>query len=236
MATRGNDFEAFRSQLFTSLKARGTLDTLKVCAAYLTSSWFRSAPLIEHVPSMQTQVRASLISDIKQKGHLHTPAAAAIPKTLESRALDSLILSHLRSRRYEYSASIFLTEAGLTSAVVSDADACHVFRLPPIPLNGGPADEEHSALFRALAATTKQRPAAMISSGSQTEETDATSLETKLAMVDRRLERGQAAELPVHLLEDHMLKYQREADARAAAQLKAEVERLHEVGSSLALN
>ena len=174
-------------------------------------------------------MRAQLVNEIKLQGKLGSSATVAA--TLEGRALDSLVLSHLRSMRYEYASSVFVPEAGLAENAMSDADACRVFRLPASALahtGGAP----RSALLRLLSAAAELRPAVCIESGTQTEAADGTAVELMLQQVDRRvasqLERGDGAP-PALALEDHMLKFQRDADERAAAKLQADVARLREV-------
>ena len=64
------NFPAFRSQLLESLKAGGTLDTLK------------------------TQVRGHLLQEIRRQGLLRA-ARPARDVPVRQRALDSLVLDHL---------------------------------------------------------------------------------------------------------------------------------------------
>ena len=130
-------------------------------------------------------MRAQLVEEIKQHGKLSTSGPA--PSTLEARALDSLVLSHMRAMRYEYTSSVFVPEAGLGENAMTDADACRVFRLPSSALSyaeGAP----RSALLRLLSSAAQLRPPSGVESGTQTEEADGAAMEVKLEEVYRRLQ------------------------------------------------
>jgi len=198
------DFESFRGQLISTLKAKGTLDTLK------------------------TQLRTELVNEIRLKGKLSSASPASA--TIEARALDSLVLSHLRAMRYEYASSVLVPEARLSDHVMSDADACRVFRteLNRVKPDGAPG----STLLQLLIAGATQRPAALLESSTQTEASDGATMELMLEQVDRKMQSHLASGdgmWPLHALEDHMLKYQKEADARCESKLQAEIIHLREV-------
>ena len=154
-------------------------------------------------------MRGHLLQEIKQQGMIHAKAAATNVAS-ERTAVDSLVLAHLRASGFDFSASIFVPEAGLTDTALSDADACRVLgaSLP------APSQDKCSALTRLLTAAPAPSAPPPPPPDAPAEKL---TLEGKLALVDEALGEQQAARgaLPVHALEEHMLKYQREADARA---------------------
>ena len=206
------NFPAFRSQLLESLKAGGTLDTLK------------------------TQVRGHLLQEIRRKGLLRA-ARPARDVPVRQRALDSLVLDHLAACGYAYSLSVFAPECGLGEAPLTRHDACAMPGLPAAVaerLEAAAAASESSPLAEVLASAAElSRPR---STGATQTAGDIAAgyggaLEAKLRRVDEAALARPGGGGGVHALEEHMLKFQREADERAAYQLRAEVRRIREVES-----
>ena len=112
-----------------SLKTTGTLDSLK------------------------TQVRAHLLQELKRQGALGAAAGAGrgnrpAANSLQQRALDSLVLAHLRASSYEYSASVLAPEAGLTDGPLDYPDICKALDLPvPRDATAAAASSPLAAVF-----------------------------------------------------------------------------------------
>lgn len=128
------------------------------------------------------------------------------------------MLSHLRAAGYHYSCSVLLPEARLGESLLSDDDACRVFRMPQCA--DGDGGGMRSVLHRLLAAVAEHRPTARGEMGTQTEPSDTTALEHRLQAVDRKvaaqIETGEGF-ASIHALEDQMRKYQREVRKHARA-------------------
>ena len=218
------DVSAIRGQLVHSLKTTGTLDSLK------------------------SQVRSHLLHELKRTGAatLQPPQKST---SLQQRALDSLVLAHLRASAYEYTASVLAPEAGLTDGALDYPDICKALGLPaqynaaPMPSPTSSQSPLAAALAAAAAAAEEQssrHSAAANASSSSAGNPDSAlvraSLETQLRRVDEAaaLAKAEGAPPPSHALQEHMLRYQREVDERAQQQLAAEVRRLREVGGTSA--
>ena len=219
-APAAQDVDLVRSKLERSLKGSGTLDVIK------------------------TQVRGYLLQEIKRQGLGSATPRAEV--SLEQRAADSLVLDHLRASRYSYTLSIFASESGLTEDALPPREACSVFELPepcvaptppsPAGSTGGTQLDGQSALLSTLTGLTESR----LSPSRHAVETTALTpppaeppLEEKLRSLDRALEARLKEDSPSGTsqaaLEEQMLRVQRETDARAAATLNAEVQRLRQV-------
>ena len=177
-------------------------------------------------------MRSHLLNEIKRQGNsLVPPDSTRRPPSLLQRAVDSLLLSHLTYSGYEYTAAVFAPEASLSDGPLASPDICAQLGLAP----GALGVEGGSPLLAAL--TAAKRASQPLS----TEDTALTphgggapmreSLETKLRAVDAAAAEAKAARAPPpeFALQEHMLRYQREADDAAAKQLQAEVTRLREV-------
>ena len=205
------NFPAFRSQLLESLKAGGTLDTLK------------------------TQVRGHLLQEIRRQGLLRS-ARPARDVPVRQRALDSLVLDHLAACGYAYSLSVFAPECGLGEAPLTRHDACATLGLPAAVAERLEAAAAAGTRARSPRCSPARRSSRPRSTGATQTAGDIAAgyggaLEAKLRRVDEAALARPGGGGGVHALEEHMLKFQREADERAAYQLRAEVRRIREVES-----
>ena len=202
-----------RSQLLQALKGSGTFDDLK------------------------TQVRCYLLAEIRSNGPAKAQPQPPRELPLVQRAASSLVLRHLRASGCAYSLSVFSSESGLGGVPLEPHDICDILRLPRSALAPAPAvagGEGDSELVRALGAVGRLLPSGRESTATQTGGgSSPEELESRLRAVDRGLEASllRAAEgaEPAAELEGRLLRYQREADARAAAQVAAEVARVRQV-------
>lgn len=160
------------------------------------------------------------------------------------------MLAHLSVSSYEYTASIFAPEASLSDGPLTSADICSVLGLPEGSC-GAPADSG-SPLVAALTALSRQATTASLASSSSGARTGApsaaagsklaesvggsalalrASLETQLRHVDEKAAAAKSdfGPPPQLALQEHMLRYQKEADEAAAKQLQAELRRFHDV-------
>jgi len=229
-STSNTSLQSFQHSLFSSLKGNGTLDTLKVRAQPLSASPpHRSTPsnLRRAHPVVQTQVRSRLLDEVKRQGLVHPPRSVR-EASLEQRAADCLILDHLLRAGYGYSVSIFMPESAQTEAKLSVEDAFRALGAPA-HLRQTSADAKESSLVRALVAVG-EKVAERQDMGAQTDmAADAPGLEHRLQRVDERLIAAEKGGAPKTAVEENMLRFQREVEARSAAQLQNEVRRLREV-------
>jgi hypothetical protein len=183
------------------------------------------------------QVRGRLVEEVKRQGLLQGSAQPPEERSLQQRATDCLVLEHLRASGYEYSASVFMPESAQSEAKLSAGDAFRALQIPPHVLhsekeNGGEdAASGGSSLVGALAAIGQARADAAAAAPQAADAHAAQSLERRLQLVDASHEHALVGlrQTPLIAAEEHLLRFQREADARAAAQLQAEVHRLREV-------
>jgi len=192
---------------------------------------------------VQTQVRSFLLDEIKRTSIApHAGEQLVKSPSLHQRAADSLIFHHLRASGYSYTHSIFASESAVGDRPLSSHDAAGILSLPQQallrrlakPPRGSGADasdgEAHSPLLTALELVAELLPSSRVETGTQTSGGADEDLETKLFLVDKSFEAQRGRESsPVGSLEEHMLRFQREADARAASQLQVEVARLRDV-------
>ena len=177
------------------------------------------------------------MEEVKRQGLLQGSTRRPKEPSLQQRATDCLVLEHLQASGYEYSASIFVPESAQSEAKLSAGDALRALQIPPHVLhgekeNGGEgAASSGSSLVRALAALGQARANAASDAPQAADAPAAQSLERRLQLVDASHEHALEGvrQTPLVAAEEHLLRFQREADARAAAQLQAEVHRLREV-------
>ena len=220
VATAAPDFSQFRRDLVASLQGSGTIDHLK------------------------TQVRSHLLDEIKRRGQLGAPPDVARSRSLRRRALDSLVFAHLNACGYEYSASVFAPEASLgseggaltTSDIATALGVAESHLKAAAATGGGDADASYSPLAAAVSALAHAATVSTVTAASQTGAAEevllaASTLEERLRRVDEEAASAKAERAPplAHQLQEHMLRYQRETDERAAKQLQAETRRLREV-------
>ena len=173
------------------------------------------------------------MEEVKRQGLLQGSTRRPKEPSLQQRATDCLVLEHLQASGYEYSASVFVPESAQSEAKLSAGDALRALQIPPHVLHGEKensgedAASRGSSLVRALAALGQARANAASDAPQVADAPAAQSLERRLQLVDASLEG--VRQTPLVAAEEHLLRFQREADARAAAQLQAEVHRLREV-------
>ena len=180
-------------------------------------------------------MRGRLVEEVKRQGLLQGSARPPKEPSLQQRATDCLVLEHLQASGYEYSASVFMPESAQSEAKLSAGDAFRALQIPPHVLhgekeNGGEgATSGGSSLLRALAAIGQARADAAADAPQVADAHQ--SLERRLQLVDASHEHALEGlrQTPLVAAEEHLLRFQREADARAAAQLQAELYRLREV-------
>lgn len=176
------------------------------------------------------------MEEVKRQGLLRGSTRRPKEPSLQQRATDCLVLEHLQASGYEYSASVFVPESAQSEAKLSAGDAFRALQIPPHVLhcekeNGGEGAASSSSLVRALAALGQARANAASDAPQAADAPAAQSLERRLQLVDASHEHALDGlrQTPLVAAEEHLLRFQREADARAAAQLQAEVHRLREV-------
>ena len=111
-----------------------------------------------HVCASQTQVRSHLLQEIKRQGSTLAANPAGTPRqtSLRQRAVDSLVLAHLHASACEYTASIFVPEAGLSDGAMAPSDILSTLGLAA---GSTPTEDGHvSPLLAALAALAAPRP------------------------------------------------------------------------------
>eukprot|EP00964_Phaeocystis_antarctica_P083523 scaffold52542_cov40-Phaeocystis_antarctica.AAC.1 len=129
-----------------------------------------------------------------------------------------------------------MPESAQSEAKLSAENAFRALQIPPDVLhgekeNGGEgAASGCSGLVRALAAIGQARADAAAAAPQAADAHPAQSLERRLQLVDASHEHALEGLRKTLLVavEEHLLRFKREADARAAAQLQAELYRLRE--------
>ena len=178
------------------------------------------------------------MEEVKRQGLLQGSTRPPKEPSLQQGATDCLVLEHLQASGYEYSASVFVPESAQSEAKLSAGDALRALQIPPHALRGEKENDGEgaassgSSLVRALAALEQARANAASDAPQAADAPAAQSLERRLQLVDASHEHARGVrQAPLVAAEEHLLRFQREADARGSA-LQAEVHRLREVGST----
>ena len=175
-------------------------------------------------------MRGRLVEEVKRQGLLQGSARPSKEPSLQQRAADCLVLEHLQASGYKYSASVFMPESAQSEGKLSAENAFRALQIPPDVLHGE-NENGGSGLVRALAAIGQARADAAAAAPQAADAHPAQSLERRLQLVDASHEHALEGLRKTLLVavEEHLLRFKREADARAAAQLQAELYRLREV-------
>ena len=159
-------------------------------------------------------MRASLMSIIKGKNRVEV-------SDLTKRVMCSLFLDFLKSENFSYTPTVFVPECGRGDKMLSRQEIRESLRIPEL--------EEKSVLETIVEKVKKiyERPH-LCETYSQTEDSPATGLESRLMQLDNEFltkTRGNAPEN----LEERMARYKKECDDRMRLELNSEILRIREV-------
>ena len=201
---------------------------------------------------LKANLRTMVLSNLHRgslaakQGQAHVVPEEVAPPPLLMRAVDSLILEHLKLSGYHFSEHVFSGESSVQHGALRMADTLKVLRLrslsddadgpglqnvylanEPMEISTGTPLLHVMTTLASLVTTTQQKTYQVESKGMQADSREVPSIDARLRSIDEEYrEHHRQHSKTTYTAEEMMKRYQEEIDRRAADEIRTEIERL----------